>query len=75
MHILIIGGAGMVGRKLARAAGKDGALGGKAIAKATLHDVIEPAAPAGAPFAASTIASRLLAAGRGRQAASPAGPT
>src|SRR6478752_9026464 len=57
MHILIIGAAGMVGRKLTQRLVKDGGLGGKAIAKATLHDVIEPAAPAGAPFATQTMAS------------------
>src|SRR4051794_373392 len=57
MHILIIGAAGMVGRKLTQRLVKDGGLGGKSITKATLHDVIEPAAPQGAPFATQTMAS------------------
>ena len=57
MHILIIGAAGMVGRKLTERLAKDGHLGGKTIERATLHDVIEPAVPAGAPFAAVTVAS------------------
>lgn len=57
MHILIIGAAGMVGRKLTERLAKDGHLGGKAIERATLHDVIEPTVPAGAPFAAVTVAS------------------
>src|SRR5690606_21882948 len=49
MHILIIGAAGMVGRKLTERLVRDGALGGKAITRATLHDIVEPPAPAGAP--------------------------
>ncbi|MHB2165400.1 D-erythronate dehydrogenase [Alsobacter sp. R-9] len=57
MHILIIGAAGMVGRKLTERLVRDGGLGGRAITKATLHDVIEPTAPAGAPFAVTTVAS------------------
>ena len=50
MRILIIGGAGMVGRKLAQRLAKDGHLGGKTIAHLHLVDVILPEAPAGAPF-------------------------
>ncbi|PSC03477.1 NAD-dependent epimerase [Alsobacter soli] len=63
MHILIIGAAGMVGRKLTERLAKDGALAGKKITKATLHDVIEPTAPAGAPFAVTTLASDFSAPG------------
>ena len=48
MKVLIIGGAGMVGRKLAERLAKDGALGGKAISELTLYDVVAGAAPAGA---------------------------
>ncbi|MBC7151142.1 MAG: SDR family oxidoreductase [Rhizobium sp.] len=47
MHILIIGAAGMVGRKLADRLARDGALGGKAIDAMTLVDVVTPDAPAG----------------------------
>lgn len=57
MHILIIGAAGMVGRKLTQRLVADGHVGGRAITRATLHDVIEPAAPANAPFAVTTVAS------------------
>lgn len=57
MHILILGAAGMVGRKLLERLARDGALGGKAITKATLHDVVEPAAPAGCPFPVEARAS------------------
>ncbi|SUB00777.1 dTDP-4-dehydrorhamnose reductase [Pannonibacter phragmitetus] len=47
MHVLIIGAAGMVGRKLAERLARDGQLGGKSVDRMTLADVIEPSAPAG----------------------------
>ena len=47
MHILIIGAAGMVGRKLAQRLVADKALGGRRVEKLTLVDVVEPEAPAG----------------------------
>lgn len=47
MHILIIGAAGMVGRKLADRLARDGALGDKPIEAMTLVDVVTPEAPAG----------------------------
>ncbi|MBP1884487.1 D-erythronate dehydrogenase [Sinorhizobium mexicanum] len=46
MHILIIGAAGMVGRKLAARLAKDGNLDGRAIDMMTLVDVVTPEAPA-----------------------------
>ena len=48
MNILIIGGAGMIGRKLAERLARDGALAGKAIGKLTLYDVVPGAVLAGA---------------------------
>jgi nucleoside-diphosphate-sugar epimerase len=57
MHILIIGAAGMVGRKLADRLAKDGHLGGEEITHATLHDVVEPTAPSGAMFSSTLTAS------------------
>ena len=45
MKVLIIGGAGMVGRKLAERLAKDGHLGGKAISSMTLYDVVPPTKP------------------------------
>jgi nucleoside-diphosphate-sugar epimerase len=57
MHILIFGAAGMVGRKLTERLVKDGGLGGREITKATLHDVVEPQAPANAPFKVRTVSS------------------
>lgn len=50
MHILIIGGAGMVGRKLLARLVTDGGLNGRAISRVTVHDVVAAAAPAGAGF-------------------------
>lgn len=50
MKVLILGGAGMVGRKLAERLAKDGALGGQSISQLTLYDVVAGAKPAGAKF-------------------------
>lgn len=47
MNILILGAAGMVGRKLAERLARDGKLGKSEISKMTLQDVIAPAKPAG----------------------------
>lgn len=47
MHILIIGAAGMVGRKLLARLVADGGLDGKPVDKLTLVDVVAPSAPAG----------------------------
>ena len=51
MHILILGAAGMVGRKFLERLVRDGALGGREVAQVTAHDVVPPQAPAGAKFA------------------------
>lgn len=59
MHVLIIGAAGMVGRKLTERLAKDGALGGKPITKLTLLDVVEPDMPAAFKGEASTHAADL----------------
>jgi nucleoside-diphosphate-sugar epimerase len=47
MHVLIVGAAGMVGRKLTDQLVKDGKLGNSALTRLTLTDVIEPAKPQG----------------------------
>jgi nucleoside-diphosphate-sugar epimerase len=47
VHILIIGAAGMVGRKLTARLARDGYLNGRAIEAMTLVDVITPEAPMG----------------------------
>lgn len=63
MNILILGAAGMVGRKLTERLAREGQLGGKPIARAILHDVVMPKAPAGAPFASECLASDFAEAG------------
>ncbi len=47
MHVLIIGAAGMVGRKLTARLAAEDMLGGRAIAALTLLDIVPPDAPAG----------------------------
>ena len=59
MHILVIGGAGMVGRKFIERLARDGGLGGKAIDKVTAQDVFPASAPANAPFAFESLTSDL----------------
>ncbi|MEO8758915.1 MAG: NAD-dependent epimerase/dehydratase family protein, partial [Devosia sp.] len=62
MHILIIGAAGMVGRKLTDALVKTVELGGKPIERLTLSDIIAPTAPKFSG-AVETIAADLSAPG------------
>jgi D-erythronate 2-dehydrogenase len=59
MRILIIGGAGMVGRKLAERLAKDGRLGSKEISHLTLQDVVAAEKPAGAKFAVEIVTGDL----------------
>ena len=59
MHILILGAAGMVGRKLVERLATEGHLGGRAIARVTLHDVVAPGPPARAPFAVAAATSDI----------------
>ena len=63
MNILIIGGAGMIGRKLAERLARDGELGGKAISALTLYDVVAAAVPAGAKVPVKVLAGDLPAPG------------
>lgn len=63
MHILIIGAAGMVGRKLADRLSHDGHLDGRPVIEMTLVDVIVPAAPAGFNGKANCMESDLSAPG------------
>lgn len=62
MHILILGGGGMVGQKLAQRLAHDGALGGKPISSMLLHDVVGPVVPV-APFSVTTRVGDLSEAG------------
>ncbi|MBI1219499.1 MAG: NAD-dependent epimerase/dehydratase family protein [Rhodobacteraceae bacterium] len=62
MHILIIGAAGMIGRKLTAALLADAGVGGHGITRMTLADVAEPALPA-TTIPVSTRAADLAAPG------------
>src|SRR5690606_30616268 len=46
MRILVTGAAGMIGRKLTERLARDGTLRGQRITAMTLHDIVEPPAPA-----------------------------
>ena len=56
MHVLILGAAGMIGRKLTDRLVKDGKFGSAGVSEITLHDVVAPAAPK-APFPVAALAS------------------
>lgn len=58
MHILITGGGGFLGQKLARRLAKDGTLNGQAIAGMTLCDLSTPADP-GAAFSVTRVAADI----------------
>ncbi len=64
MHILVLGGAGMAGRKFIERLARDGQLGGKTIAKVTAQDVVAAQAPAGASFAFETVVSDVSVPGQ-----------
>lgn len=69
MHILIIGAAGMVGRKLAERLATEGGMGGRAHTRLTLVDVIEPAAPAGYAGVIETLTADLSVPGEAEKLA------
>ncbi len=64
MQMLIIGAAGMVGRKLVERLVRDKALNGKAIDKLVLVDVVAPGQPAGFAGKIETSAADLSAPGK-----------
>jgi nucleoside-diphosphate-sugar epimerase len=57
LHILILGAAGMVGRKLTERLLHDGRLGKHDITRMTLQDVVAPAKPANASIPVEVVAS------------------
>ncbi|GLK57188.1 nucleoside-diphosphate-sugar epimerase [Methylopila capsulata] len=59
MHILVIGAAGMVGRKLTEKLVANGALAGRTIERLDLVDVVAPKAPDGAAFPVNVSAADL----------------
>ena len=63
MHILVLGAAGMVGRKLVDRLLGDGRLGKNDISKMTLHDVVAPKRPEKAGFPVEVVAGDFALAG------------
>ncbi|MBI5319106.1 D-erythronate dehydrogenase [Bradyrhizobium sp.] len=63
MHVLILGAAGMVGRKLTERLLRDGRLGNREITGMTLQDVVAPEKPAKAPMPVKVVASDFADAG------------
>ncbi len=59
MHVLVIGAAGMVGRKLVEALVAKGEINGKLVERLTLVDIVEPTAPARFAGKAETVAADL----------------
>jgi nucleoside-diphosphate-sugar epimerase len=57
MQVLIVGAAGMVGRKLTTRLLEEGHLGGRQITKLVLHDIVTPETPQNAPFEVATLCS------------------
>jgi D-erythronate 2-dehydrogenase len=63
LHILVLGAAGMVGRKLSERLLRDGRLGKNGITRLTLHDVVEPAKPEKTDFPVETVAGDFAVSG------------
>jgi nucleoside-diphosphate-sugar epimerase len=61
VRVLVIGAAGMVGRKLAERLAREGELGGEAIAQLTLLDSVEAGIPEAAGFTIESIVGDLAA--------------
>ena len=55
MHILVLGAAGMVGRKLTERLLRDGRIGDREISRMTWHDVVAPTKPADAAIPISIV--------------------
>jgi len=62
LHILVLGAAGMVGRKLTERLLRDGRLGKSDITRMTLQDVVAPA-PAKTGFPVDTVTGDFAVAG------------
>jgi D-erythronate 2-dehydrogenase len=63
VHILVLGAAGMVGRKLTERLLRDGRLGKSDITRMTLQDVVAPAKPANASIPVKIVTSDFADAG------------
>jgi nucleoside-diphosphate-sugar epimerase len=67
MHILVLGGAGMAGRKFIEYLTHSGELGGKPVTKVTAQDVVAAHAPAATPFTFDAVVSDLANEGEAEQ--------
>ncbi len=67
MHVLIIGAAGMIGRKLTQRLVADGAIAGRALTRLTLADVVETPLPEKAHGAVEIVTGDLSAPGMAAQ--------
>lgn len=63
MLVLVIGAAGMVGRKLVERLVAEGGLDGRPISRLRLHDVVPPPIPEGATFPVESLAGDIAAEG------------
>jgi nucleoside-diphosphate-sugar epimerase len=63
VHVLILGAAGMLGRRLTARLVADGNVGGRAVHRLTLADVVAPDQPAGTAGEIESIAADLAAPG------------
>jgi len=61
-QLLITGGAGMIGRKLAERLAAEGSLGGRKIDRMVLQDIVQPA-PLATPFEVGAVAGDFAGAG------------
>jgi D-erythronate 2-dehydrogenase len=59
MNILVIGAAGMIGRKFCEALAKRGSIGSKSVGQLTMADAIKPDAPVGSPFPVHTLSADI----------------
>jgi nucleoside-diphosphate-sugar epimerase len=57
LKILLTGGAGMIGRKLAERLARDAIVGDEPVSRLVLADVVQPARPPGAPFETDVVVS------------------
>lgn len=67
MHILVLGGAGMVGRKFIERIARDGSLGGNPVTRITAQDVVAAQPPAAADFDFESVVSDLSVAGQAEE--------
>ena len=71
MRILVVGAAGMIGRKLVERLARDGTLGDTAVTHVTLADAIDAAAPPAAPFGVDATVADLAEPGVAEQLVAP----